>query len=149
MKTNKTKVAVVGTALSGAAVAALLSTAGPALAYTSGGLHVDAKAQSPARLIAGGAALKVPVDTDCNATPYAYLTVNVTEQVNGRIATGGGFTNLGCTGGHQVVLIPVTASSGKAFAPGRAVATAQISGCSNDNMTCGNESRTNTIALRR
>ena len=149
MKTNKTKVAVVGTALSGAAVVALLGGAGPAVAYDSGGLHLDATAQSPARLVARGAAIDVPVDVECNATQPASLSVSVTERVGKQIATGGGFAQeVACTGGHQDILIRVTAGPGKAFAKGTAVATAQIFGCSNDT-TCGSESRTDTIVIRK
>ncbi len=148
MKTNKTKVAVVGTALSGAAVAALFGTASPALAFLSGGLHLDATAQSPARLVARGAAIDVPVDVECNATQPASLSVSVTERVGKQIATGGGFAQeVACTGGHQDILIRVTAGPGKAFAKGTAVATAQIYGC--NDTACGSESRTDTIVIRK
>jgi len=148
MKTNKTKVAVVGTALSGAAVVALLGGAGPAVAYDSGGLHLDATAQSPARLVARGAAIDVPVDVECNATQPASLSVSVTERVGKQIATGGGFAQeVACTGGHQDILIRVTAGPGKAFAKGTAVATAQIYGC--NDTACGSESRTDTIVIRK
>ena len=149
MKTNKTKVAVVGTALSGAAVVALLGGAGPAVAYDSGGLHLDATAQSPARLVARGAAIDVPVDVECNATTqFASLSVSVTERVGKQIATGSGSSQVACPGGHQDILIRVTAGPGKAFAKGTAVATAQIFGCSNDT-ACGSESRTDTIVIRK
>src|SRR5664280_2530544 len=115
---TKAKVAVVGTALSGAAVAGMVGTAGPALAYDSGGLHLSAVAQSPGRL------------------------------VGGRIASGTGYANVACIGAHQVISIPVVASPGRAFAPGRAVATAQIGGCLAD-QTCGSDSNMRTINLRR
>ena len=147
MKTNKTKVAVVGTALSGAAVVALLGGAGPAVAYDSGGLHLDATAQSPARLVARGAAIDVPVDVECNATQLASLSVSVTERVGKQIATGSGSSQVACPGGHQDILIRVTAGPGKAFAKGTAVATAQIYGC--NDTACGSESRTDTIVIRK
>lgn len=144
---TKVKVAVVGTAISGAAAAGMVGGAGPALAYDSGGLHLSAVAQSPGRLVAGGAALWVPVDTSCNATQYASVNITITEQVNGRIASGGGYVDIACIGAHQVILIPVTATSGRAFVPGKAAATAQIGGCTDS--TCGSESRIRTITLRR
>ena len=70
MHTTKTKVAVIGAALVGS-VAVALSTASPALAFYSGGLLLDATAQSPATLYARGAAIKVPVSIDCTATEPA------------------------------------------------------------------------------
>jgi len=145
---TKAKAAVVGTALSGAAVAGMVGTSGPALAYDSGGLHLSAVAQSPGRLVGGGAALWVPVDVSCNATQYAYVNIGITEQVGGRIASGTGYANVACIGAHQVISIPVVASPGRAFAPGRAVATAQIGGCLAD-QTCGSDSNMRTINLRR
>jgi hypothetical protein len=145
---NKTKVAAVGAAISGAAVVGMLGTAGPALAYDSGGLHLSAVAQSPGRLVAGGAALWVPVDVSCNATAYPYLNLSITEATGGRIASGTGYANVACIGAHQVISIPVVASPGRAFAPGKAVATTQIGGCLYD-QTCGSDSNMRTINLRR
>jgi hypothetical protein len=145
---NKTKVAAVGAAISGAGIAAMLIGAGPALAYDSGGLHLSAVAQSPGRLVAGGAALWVPVDVSCNATQYAYINIGITEATGGRIASGTGYANVACIGAHQVISIPVVASPGRAFAPGKAVATAQIGGCLAD-QTCGSDSNMRTINLRR
>jgi hypothetical protein len=145
---NKTKAAVVGTAISGAAVAGMVGAAGPALAYDSGGLHLSAGAQSPGRLVGGGAALWVPVDVSCNAAQYAYVNIGITEAVGGRIASGTGYANVACIGAHQVISIPVVASPGRAFAPGRAVATTGIGGCLAD-QTCGSDSNMRTINLRR
>jgi hypothetical protein len=145
---NKMKAIAVATALSGAGIAATLVGASPALAYDSGGLHLSAVAQSPGRLVGGGAALWVPVDVSCNATQYAYVNINITEAAGSRIASGYGNANVACVGAHQVISIPVTASSGRAFAPGKAVATTQIGGCLYD-QTCGSDSNMRTITLRR
>jgi len=145
---RKIKAAAVGTALSGAVIAGMLGGAGPALAYDSGGLHLSAVAQSPGRLVGGGAALWVPVDVSCNAAQYAYVNVNITERVGGQIASGSGYANIACIGAHQVISIPVVASPGRAFAPGKAVATAQIGGCLSDQI-CGSDSNMRTITLRR
>lgn len=146
---TKAKAAIVGTTISGAAVAGMVGAAGPALAYDSGGLHLEARAQSPAYLVAGGAALRVSVDTSCNAGGGNYLYVAVTERVGNGIATGGTSAALACNGGHVVQVVTVPANSGKAFTRGQAVAAVQISGCTADYITCGNETRTRTITLRR
>jgi len=145
---RKIKAAAVGTALSGAVIAGMLGGAGPALAYDSGGLHLSAVAQSPGRLVGGGAALWVPVDVSCNATQYPYVNIGITEATGGRIASGTGYANVACIGAHQVISIPVVASPGRAFTPGKAVATAQIGGCLAD-QTCGSDSNMRTINLRR
>jgi hypothetical protein len=146
MQTNNTKVAVIGAALAGA-VAVALATASPALAFLSGGLHLEAAAQSPATLLARGAALDVPVSVDCNATQPVFVNVSVTQRVGSQIATGSGFAQVGCTGGQQDIIIHVTANAGKAFAKRDAVATADISGC--NETTCGSESTTTTIQVNK
>jgi hypothetical protein len=147
MKISRTKAAVVGTALAGGAALALFSPASPALGFLSGGLHLDVTAQSPATLVARGAAIDVPVDVDCNASQNAFVSVGVTERVGSLTATGSGSVQVACNGGHQRFLIRVTASSGKAFAKGTAVANASIFGC--NNTTCGNESSSATIQIQK
>lgn len=144
---NRTKAIVVSAALAGGAALALLSPSSPALAYYSGGLHLDVTAQSPASLVSRGAAVDVPVDIDCNATRYASVSLRVTERVGSQTATGYSYVNVACNGGHQRVLIQVTAASGKAFAKGSAVASAQIYGCNQS--TCGSESSNVTIQITR
>ena len=147
MHTTKTKVAVIGAALAGA-VAVALSTASPALAFFSGGLRLDVAAQSPATLVTRGAAIDVPVSVGCTATePGATVNVTVTQRVGSQIATGFRSAQVGCTGQDQVIVITVTASSGKAFAKHDAVATADIFGC--NETTCGTESTTNTIQVNK
>jgi hypothetical protein len=147
MNTSRTKAAVVGTALAGGAALALFSPASPALAFLSGGLHLDVTVQSPATLVARGAAIDVPVDVDCNATQNAFVNVGVTERVGSQTATGSGSVQVACNGGHQLFLIRVTAGSGKAFAKGTAVANANIFGC--NNTTCASESSSATIQIRK
>jgi hypothetical protein len=147
MNTSRTKAAVVGTALAGGAALALFSPASPALGFLSGGLHLDVTVQSPATLVARGAAIDVPVDVDCNATQNTFVNVGVTERVGSQTATGSGSVQAACNGGHQRLLIRVTAASGKAFAKGTAVANANIFGC--NNTTCGSESSSATIQIQR
>ena len=100
---KKAKAAIVATAISGATVASMVGGAGPALAYDSGGLHLSAVAQSPGRLVGGGAALWIPVDVSCNAAQYAYVNIGITERVGGQIASGAGSANIACIGAHQVI----------------------------------------------
>ncbi|MGB8384978.1 MAG: hypothetical protein WCG47_27700, partial [Dermatophilaceae bacterium] len=90
-----------------------------------------------------------PVSITCTATePGTFVNVSVTQRVGSQIATGFiGSVPVGCTGHDQVNVIRVTASSGKAFAKHDAVATTNISGCSET--TCANESITNTIQVKK
>jgi hypothetical protein len=147
MNTSRTKAAVVGIALAGGAALALFSPASPALGFLSGGLHLDVTVQSPATLVARGAAIDVPVDVDCNATQNTFVNVGVTERVGGQTATGSGSVQAACNGGHQRLLIRVTAGAGKPFAKGTAVANANIFGC--NNTTCGSESSSATIQIQK
>lgn len=147
MITNRTKAAMIGTALAGGAALVLLSPSSPALAYYSGGLHLDATALSPASLVSRGAAVDVPVDVDCNAQ-YISLNVQLSERVGSQTATGVNYTTqVACTGGHQRVLVRVPASSGKAFAKGSAVASVDIFGC--NRVTCGEEHSSVTIQITK
>ncbi|HEY0166263.1 MAG TPA: hypothetical protein VGB75_04395 [Jatrophihabitans sp.] len=143
---NRAKAAVIGAALVGGSALVLLSPSSPALAYYSGGLHLDVTPQSPASLVSRGAAVDVPVDVDCNAST-ADVRLRVTERVGSETATGYSYTQVACTGGHQRVLIRVPASTGKAFAKGTAVATAEIWGCRQ--YTCGSETNSVTIQITR
>ena len=147
MNISRTKAALVGIALAGGAALALFSPASPALGFLSGGLHLDVTVQSPATLVARGAAIDVPVDVDCNATQNVAVNVGVTERVGSQTATGSGSAQVACNGGHQRLLIRVTAASGKAFAKGTAVANASIFGCSST--TCGSESSSSTIQIQK
>jgi len=146
MNTNKTKAAVLGAALVGGAALVLLSPSSPALAYYSGGLHLDVTPLSPASLVSRGAAVDVPVDVDCNARD-ASLQLRVSERVGSQTATGYASVQVSCNGGHQRILVRVPANSGKAFAKGSAVATADIFGCTY--YTCGQETGSATIQITR
>jgi hypothetical protein len=146
MNNNRAKAAVFGGTLAGAVTLALLSPSSPALAFDSGGLHLDLTVQSPATLIARGVAVDVPVDVNCNAQ-YAYLDVQLSERVGSRMASGYGYVQLACTGSPQRVLVRVMASGDKAFSRGTALATANFTGCSDP--ICGNESSSVTIKITK
>lgn len=137
---------MIGAALIGGTALALFSPSSPAVAYYSGGLHLDVTPMSPASLVSRGAAVDVPVDVYCNAT-YAELYLRVTERVGSQTAVGGSYQRVACTGSHQRVLVRVPASSGKAFAKGSAVATADLWGC--NRTTCGDETNSVTIQIKR
>jgi hypothetical protein len=124
-----------------------LLPASPALAFFSGGLFLDVIPQSPATLVAKGAAVDVPVQVTCNATGPASVHVDVSERVNGQIASGGGNVQVGCTGGHTTILVRVTAQSGPAFAKGKAVANAVVFGC--NSVLCAEETNSATITLKK
>ncbi len=146
---RKVKAAVAAATVTTGVACAMLIPASPAVAYFSGGLFLDITVESPARLLAGGAAIDVPVEYTCNSIS-TYLTVSVTERVGGNaIASGFGDAQVACTGAHQRTTISVTATGAKAFAKGKAFATGQISGCLPGYTNCGAESDTATIRIRR
>jgi hypothetical protein len=144
----RTKVAAALVAILAGALLALFATAGPAVAFFSGGLFLDVQVESPARLVARGAAVDVPLEVTCNAIGTASVNVSVTQKAGSGVAQGFGFTEVGCTGSGQQVTIRVQATSGeKAFKQGIAVATAQIFGC--NNTTCGSETDSETIDITK
>jgi hypothetical protein len=149
MKTKlRTKVAAALVAILAGALLALFATAGPAVAFFSGGLFLDVQVESPATLVARGAAVDVQLEVTCNAIGTAYVNVSVTQKAGSGVAQGYGFTEVGCTGSGQQITIRVQATGdGKAFKQGTAVATAQISGC--NNTTCGSETDSETIDITK
>jgi hypothetical protein len=146
MNNNRTKAAVLGGALAGGVALALLSPAAPALAFDSGGLHLDLSVQSPATLVARGAAVDVSVDVTCNSQ-YAYLDVQLTERVGSRLASGYNYVQVTCTGSPQRVLVRVMASGDRAFSRGTAVATANLGACTAT--ICGSEQSQVTIKITK
>lgn len=139
------KIGTMGAALAAAGGFAVLSPSSQAAAYYSPPLFLDVSVQSPANLVARGAAVSVPVIVTCNAD-YAYADLRVTETVGRKIATGYTSMNPPCTGGHVTLLFTVPASSGSAFAKGSAYAVATISGCKA--ATCGTETASATIRIK-
>ena len=141
---HRTKAAVIGSALAGGAALALLAPASPALAFDSNGLHLDISVQSPATLVARGVAVDVPVEVECNSGD-ASVDIHVTERVGSRIITGYSYQRVACTGAPQLVMMRVETSSGRPFAKGTALATANIFAC--NSTTCGSETSSVTIKI--
>jgi hypothetical protein len=143
----RTKVAAALVALAAGALLALFASSGPAVAFFSGGLFLDVQVESPARLVARGAAVDVPLEITCNATGSAFVQVNVTQKAGSGVAQGFGSTEVGCTGSGQQITVRVLASAGKTFKQGTAVASAEIFGCRPG--ICGSETDSETISIQR
>src|SRR4030095_6721901 len=92
----RTKVTTVVVAILAGGLLALFATSGPAVAFFSGGLFLDVQVESPARLVARGAAVDVPLEVTCTAT-VADVSVRVTQKAGSGVAQGGGSTSVGCT----------------------------------------------------
>ena len=146
----RTRVAAAVVALLLGGLLALFATSGPAVAFFSGGLFLDVQVQSPARLVARGAAVDVPLEITCNARPgTASVQVSVSQKAGSGVAQGFGSTSVGCTGSGQQVTVRVQASGGKTFKQGTAVASADLFGCTANFSTCGNETDSETIQIQR
>jgi hypothetical protein len=143
----RTKVTTVVVALLLGGLLALFATSGPAVAFFSGGLFLDVQVGSPARLVARGAAVDVPLEVSCGGTSRADVVVSVTQKSGSGVADGFGFTSVGCTGSGQQITIRVQASGGKTFKQGPAVASAEIFGCGRS--VCGSETDSEVIAIQR
>src|SRR4029450_4448265 len=134
-------------AIAAGGLLALLASAGPAVAFFSGGLFLDVQVGSPATLVARGAAVDVPVEVSCNA-PSAFVTVSVTQRAGSGVAQGTGSTSTGCTGSGQQILVRVQATNGgKTFKQGTALANAEVSGCRSN--VCGSETGRQGVSIQR
>ena len=130
-------------------VLALFATTGPAVAFFSGGLFLDVQVESPAHLVSRGAAVDVPLEVTCNATGSVDVFVSVSQKAGSGVAQGFGSTSVGCTGSGQQVTVRVQASGGKTFKQGTAVANAEIFGCNADFSTCGSETDSEVIDIKK
>ena len=124
---------------------ALFAPAGPAVAFSSGGLFLDVQVQS-ATLVSRGAAVDVTLEVTCNSPFGADVFVTVTQKSGSGVAQGFGSESVGCTGSGEQVVIRVQAFGGKAFKQGTAVVSAEIFGC--NNVTCGSETDSEVIQLK-
>jgi hypothetical protein len=142
----RTKIAAAVVAMLLGGLLALIATSGPAVAFFSGGLFLDVQVESPATLVARGAAVQVPLEVTCNATGTAFVQVTVTQKAGSGVAKGFGSAQVGCTGSGQQITVLVQATGAKTFKKGDAVASAEISGC--NNVTCGSETDSEVIQLK-
>jgi hypothetical protein len=142
----RSKVATAVAAILVGGLLALFATSGPAVAFFSGGLFLDVQVESPATLVARGAAVQVPLEVTCNATGTVDVFVTVTQKSGSGVAQGFGSTSVGCTGSGEQITVLVRATGAKTFKKGDAVATAEIFGC--NNITCGSETDNEVIQLK-
>jgi hypothetical protein len=118
-----------------------------AVAFISPPLVLLAEPQSPAHLVAGGAALDVTVDYTC-AADSMFIDIQATEKVGKRLASGYGFVSVPCDGATHTTTVRLTAN-GTAFAKGTAAIRLSVSGCSQDFTVCGNDTINRTIAVTK
>jgi hypothetical protein len=141
--------------LGGAAVlgtAAVVLPAAAAVAFNSPPLVLEAEAQSPAHLVAGGAAVDVSVETSCTAKAGGmYTSVRLTEAVGKKVATGQAATTVPCDGATHTVVVRVPASGNVAFAKGQAAASTYVDGCTivNNRYICGSDTINRTIKIKK
>lgn len=147
MRTKRTRVAAAVVALLLGGLLALFATSGPAVAFFSAGLFLDVQVESPARLLARGAAIEVPLEVTCNATGSVDLFVSVSQRSGSGVAEGFGFESVPCSGSGEQVTVTVQATGGKVFKKGTAVVTAEVFGC--NEAICGSETDTEVIEIQR
>ncbi len=102
----------------------------PAVGQLSPPTVISVEVGDEGTLVARGAAVLVPVEVVCPAgSMFGGLSVQITQRVGSRIASGSGFTDdFVCTGAPQTVNVLVTAE-GQAFKKGRAVAEVSLFVC--------------------
>lgn len=144
----------------GAAAAAVLGPAGPAVGQASVPIQVQIQVNSPATLVDKGAGVSVSVTASCSGdveAPGGFIVLEVTESVAKSIAFGFAESTIDCTGTSQTFNMLVIAGSegpaglpqgpSKAFAKGVALATATIEACSADGLTCTSQQIEPTIEI--
>jgi hypothetical protein len=147
MRTKRTKVATAVVAILLGGLLTLFATSGPAIGFFSAGLFLDVQVESPARLLARGAAIEVPLEVTCSGTGSVDLFVSVSQRSGSGVAEGFGFESVPCSGSGEQVTVTVQASGGKAFKKGSAVVTAEVFGC--NEAVCGSETDTEVIQIQR
>lgn len=132
-----------GKALAVAAVAggAVLASVAPVMAEVSAqSPSVSAvRVEAPGKLKAWGAAVEVPVTYACplgSSQPYVY--VNLSQNVLGRIASGGASQQLTCTGGFETTTLYIQAQN-LAFWPIETSAKAELNAYPNSPATDARE----------
>jgi hypothetical protein len=147
MKTKRTRVATAVVAILLGGLLTLFATSGPAVGFFSAGLFLDVQVESPARLLARGAAIEVPLEVTCSGTGSVDLFVSVSQRSGSGVAQGFAFESVPCSGSGEQVTVTVQASGGKVFKKGSAVVTAEVFGC--NEAVCGSETDTEVIEIQR
>lgn len=143
----RSKVAAAVVAVTAGLVVALFASSGPAVAFFSGGLFLDVQIETPASLVARGAAVDLPLEVTCNAIGTVFVDVTVTQKAGSGVAQGFGSAQIGCAGSGEQINVRVQASAAKTFKQGTAVASAEVFGCNRS--TCGNETDSQTIDITK
>ncbi len=84
------------------------------------------RVESPATLVARGAAIAAEVTVVCQPGALGNLSLEVTENAGGKIAKGYGSTTVTCTGAFQPITINVTAQPTVPFKAGTAFGVANL-----------------------
>lgn len=155
----KAKMALAGVVVAGgAAAAAALGPAGPAVGQSSPPIQVQLQVSSTASLVAKGAGVDVSVTASCSGqlVESGSVAVGVTERAGSEIATGSGSATVDCTGTAQTVDVIVAPTPplagpgeavGAAFKKGTAVADASIQACTVNFFTCNSQGVEQTIDI--
>jgi hypothetical protein len=126
---------------------AVFGSSSPAVAYSSPPLTLDISIQSPATLVAHGAAVNVPVTVTCPYGTDASVYISLSEKVGNKTASGTNSVDVGCTGSRETILVTVPSQNGLAFAKGSAFAQGEIFACSY--YFCGDETDSATITINK
>jgi hypothetical protein len=146
---KKVKATLAALAIAGGAAVATFGPASPAMAFFSPPLLLEIHVNS-ATLAAKGASANVIVQVECSGSSTADVEVNLTQRAGSAIATGFGFTEIGCTTNrNQNVIVPVTAGPGKAFKKGPVAVDADVFACTPSFRICGDEQDQRTITIAR
>ena len=112
--------------------AGALAALGPlqsAVAFISPPMVLLASAQSPAKLVAKGAAVDVTVNYTCAGVTQMSLGVTLTESVGRRTASGTAYAMVPCTGHSETKIMHVTAdATGASFGTGTAGSVTHVYG---------------------
>ena len=136
-------------AIMAGAVIAVVTPAGPAVAFFSPPLLLKFHILSPATLVARGAGVDVPVQIECaGASGPVFVDINsVTERVGkDEIATGSGSKRVACTGSTQTTVVLVFANF-VPFRKGTAIADGDIFACAPG--FCGSDFDTEVISITK
>ena len=130
---------------------ATLAMAGLALALifpgSAAAIVLDIEVESPAQLVAKGAAVDVSVTVTCDASVGdLFVDAIVTQRRGNDVAQGFGSRNVACTGSAQTLTVRVPAQSDITFKQNKsAVASAELFGC--DATGCGSDTDSEVIEI--